>query len=228
MKNTKEISYTKIRVWSSVVAIVAVVLSSCASSMHGTAREKGTSDILTEATIRMNLQQSGETPSDNGVTAQGSEDLSCTLPFTFSSEVFETRIVLLGDLHGTREALQLAAELVCTLSRKDTPVTLAIEMPHEEQTALNAYLTSDGGNAARSALIASPFWRLRRDGLNTVATLAMIDRIRELRQRGAPLTILAIDASSYDFTLPLPKITPEQEQRVYETMKGMDIENKHR
>lgn len=122
---------------------------------------------------------------------------------------------MLGDLHGTHETPQLAAELACALARSGTPVTLAIEMPHDEQVALNAYLASDGGDAARGALIARPFWQLRRDGTASVATLEMIDRIRALRQRGAQLSILAIDASRSDLARPLTNtITPEQEQSV--------------
>lgn len=136
----------------------------------------------------------------------------CALPFTFPAAATEARIVMLGDLHGTHETPQLAAELACALARSGTPVTLAIEMPHDEQVALDAYLASDGGDAARGALIARPFWQ-RRDGTASVATLEMIDRIRALRQRGAQLSILAIDASRSDLARPLTNtITPEQEQ----------------
>ena len=156
-------------------------------------------------------------------TAHGSNDISCTLPFTFPEEITETRIIMLGDLHGTHEAPQLAAELACTLARKGFPVTLAIEMPHDEQAALDAYIASDGGDTAQSALLTRSFWKLRRDGLNTVATLAMIDRIRLLRQRGNSLAILPIDASSRDFEQSLPQITTEQEQRVRDTLKEMGM-----
>lgn len=146
---------------------------------------------------------------------QATDARLCALPFTFPAAATEARIVMLGDLHGTHETPQLAAELACALARSGTPVTLAIEMPHDEQVALNAYLASDGGDAARGALIARPFWQLRRDGTASVATLEMIDRIRALRQRGAQLSILAIDASRSDLARPPTNtITPEQEQSV--------------
>lgn len=158
-------------------------------------------------------------------TAQVPEYKSCALPFTVPSEVNEVRIVMMGDLHGTYEAPELAAELACTIAQNSTPVTLAIEMPHDEQAGLDAYLLSDGGDSAQRELLRSPFWQLRRDGLNTVATLGMIDRIRELSQRGALLTILAIDASSSDFERSVPNITPEHEQRVRTTMKDLGIDD---
>jgi uncharacterized iron-regulated protein len=145
----------------------------------------------------------------------------CALPFAFPTAVSEAKIVMLGDMHGTHETPRLAAELACIFARTGTPVTLAIEMPNDEQAALDAYLASDGKDAARSALTTRTFWRNSRDGRGSVATLAMIDRIRTLRQKGVPLALLAIDAPSTVWTQPLPKVTltTEQEQRLRATMK---------
>jgi erythromycin esterase-like protein len=147
----------------------------------------------------------------------------CALPFTLPPAVTDARIVMMGDMHGTHETPRMAAEIACTIARNGTPVTLAIEMPHDEQAALDAYLASDGGDAARSSLIARSFWRTRDDGLNTVATLGMIDRIRTLRYRGVPLAMLAIDAPSTAWTQPLPKVTltAEQDQNLRAMVKGM-------
>lgn len=148
-----------------------------------------------------------------------SKDRPCALPFAFPAAINEVRVVMVGDMHGTRETPRLAAELACTLATNDTPVTLAIEMSHDEQARLDAYLASDGGETARYALIESPFWRFRQDGLNTAATFAMIDRIRVLRQRGASLAVLAIDASNSDLAQPLPTFTTEQEQKLRTMLK---------
>ena len=147
------------------------------------------------------------------------EDRPCALPFTFPAAITDASMVMLGDMHGTHETPRLAAELACTFARAGTTVTLAIEMPSDEQAALDAYLASDGKEAAQSALITRPFWRNSRDGRASVATMAMIDRIRTLRQRGAPLALLAIDAPSTTWTQPLPKVTPEQEKLLRAKMK---------
>jgi hypothetical protein len=130
---------------------------------------------------------------------------------------------MVGDLHATHETPRLAAELTCTFARSGAPVTLAIEMPRDEQAALEVYLASDGGEAARSALISRPFWQRGALALASVANFAMIERIRALRKAGAPVSLLAIDASSTDLTPP-PVPTPEQEEGVRARAKEMNSE----
>ena len=78
-------------------------------------------------------------------SAQVADQTACELPFPFPAAAIEARVLMVGDLHATRETPRLAAELTCTLARSGAPVTLAIEMPRDEQPALEVYLDSDGG-----------------------------------------------------------------------------------
>jgi hypothetical protein len=101
--------------------------------------------------------------------------------------------------------------LACTFSQSGAPVAVAIEMSRAEQQALDAYMASDGGEAARSALISRPHWETNT--LANVAVLAMIERLRNLSRSGAEVSVMAIDASPADLASP-PTLAPEQEEGV--------------
>lgn len=63
------------------------------------------------------------------------------------------RIILVGEMHGTREFPALVARLACQALEAGRPLTLALEMPHEEEARLAAYVASDGdkGQPPRTA-----------------------------------------------------------------------------
>lgn len=140
---------------------------------------------------------------------QTPDDQACWLPFAFPTAAIEARILMVSEVHGTHETFRLAGELACTFARSGDPVTVAIEMSRDEQTALDAYLASDGGEAARSALVSRPHWE--RSTLANVAAFAMIERLRDLSRSGATVSLMAIDASPADLASP-PTLTPEQEE----------------
>jgi len=139
---------------------------------------------------------------------QTSDEEACALPFAFPTAAIEARILMVSEVHGTHETFRLVGELACNFARSGDPVTVAIEMSRDEQSALDAYLASDGGEAARSALISRPRWETST--LANVALLAMIERLRDLSRSGA-VSLMAIDASPADLASP-PTLTPEQEE----------------
>jgi hypothetical protein len=142
---------------------------------------------------------------------QASDEPVCALPFPFPAEAIQARILMVGEAHGTHESFRLAGELACTFVQSGAPVTVAIEMRRDEQPALDAYLASDGGEAARSALITRPHWETST--LANVALLAMMEQLRGLRRSGESVSLMAIDASPADLASP-PTLTPEQEEGV--------------
>jgi hypothetical protein len=101
--------------------------------------------------------------------------------------------VLIGDLHGTREIPAFVGRLVSTLVTHQ-PVVLALEIPREVASPLDAFLASDGGPAARDAFTHGPWWHNEyQDGRRSVAMLELIDTARQLRAAGANLTVACID-----------------------------------
>jgi hypothetical protein len=94
----------------------------------------------------------------------------------------ETRIVLVGEVHGTREAPQAAGWLLCAAARKG-PAVLALEAPPGDgQAQMDAYLASAGTAADREALRQAPMWR-DRVARGSTAVLDLVEAARRLGVR---------------------------------------------
>jgi hypothetical protein len=102
--------------------------------------------------------------------------------------------IIMGEMHGTAELPAAFADLVC-LSALKGPVTVGVEFLPAEQTALDAYLSSTGDEAARTALLASEGWG-DPYGRASHAILALIERLRQIKAGGADLTVVAFDHPS--------------------------------
>jgi hypothetical protein len=103
-----------------------------------------------------------------------------------------TRWVIVGEMHGTNETPDAFTNLVCLAAQSRGPVTIAIEYPADMQPVLDAWLASDGGDAARAALLAGPFWRRStQDGRTSVAFLRMLDRLRMMHRAGTVRSVRA-------------------------------------
>lgn len=110
-------------------------------------------------------------------------------------EAADHRIVLIGELHGTRQVPELVAALLSAYSQ-DGPVSLGLEIPQSERPALSRFLASDGDRKARSALAAGDFWRVRgvqHDGRRNLDVLDLIDKVRHLKASGRNVDVLPYD-----------------------------------
>lgn len=108
----------------------------------------------------------------------------------------EHRLLVLGEYHGTRETPLLVRQLVDDYSRDGTPVVLALELPHSEDAALAAYLASEGGAEAMTALRASRYWSVigeRHDGRRSHDMLELIEAVRALRAQGRAVQVIGYD-----------------------------------
>jgi hypothetical protein len=104
--------------------------------------------------------------------------------------------ILIGDLHGTREIPAFVGRLTSTVLARQ-PVVLALEFTGDVAPSLDAYLASDGGQAARDAFMRTPWWQNEyQDGRRSVAMLELIDTARRLRGSGAKLTVACIDKNA--------------------------------
>lgn len=108
--------------------------------------------------------------------------------------VHTARIILVGEIHGTREYPDFVARLACRALASGRAVTLALELPQEEQARLDAYLASSGSPAAATALTAgSRFWHEVRDGRASGAMLVLLEQARRWHEAGKPIRVIAID-----------------------------------
>jgi hypothetical protein len=105
------------------------------------------------------------------------------------------RLILLGELHGTREIPEFVGRLVGDYAQHG-PVVLGLEVPVSEQTAIEGFLSSNGDKLAREALLSNTFWRrndVQHDGRRNYDILDLIERLREMRASGRAVEILAYD-----------------------------------
>jgi len=96
------------------------------------------------------------------------------------------RIVWVGEVHGTMEAPQMFADLVCHAALTGRPVAIALEREDSEQAAWDRFLGSAGTEADRRALTSGESWTWNlQDGRSGLGMLALAERLRVYRQSGA-------------------------------------------
>jgi hypothetical protein len=103
----------------------------------------------------------------------------------------EVRWIVIGEMHGTAEIPQAFADAVC-LTARERPVVVALEQPAFDQPLIDAWLVSDGGEAARRAFLAAQMWQgSMKDGRSSQATFELFDRLRHMHQAGQVRAVVA-------------------------------------
>lgn len=111
------------------------------------------------------------------------------------TQAADHRLILLGELHGTREIPALVAALVAAYAEAG-PVVLGLEVPHTEHAALRRYLESDVRPPARASLQAGGFWQVsgdQHDGRRSHDMLDLVEAVRRLRVAGRDVAVLPVD-----------------------------------
>lgn len=107
--------------------------------------------------------------------------------------VGQHRLVLLGEMHGTVETPALTGNLVAHFAGQG-PVVLALEVTSMDQARVDAFLDSDGGEAAKAELLAGRHWQEpMHDGRDSVAMLGLLEQVRRLRAGGADVQVVLFD-----------------------------------
>ena len=114
-------------------------------------------------------------------------------------------IIVFGEMHGTAETPALFADFVCAAA-KAGPVVVGLEIDHEEQGAIDAFLASNGGAAALARLRATDHFEHVPDGRSSLAMLAMIERLRAMKSSGLPIRVEAF----------VPRVPESASQTPYE------------
>jgi hypothetical protein len=104
------------------------------------------------------------------------------------------RWVFVGELHGSNEAPASFLNLVCDALTRGKRVTVALERPTSEQTALEGILADPNLTAAKAALLDQPEWKEGMDGRASEAMLGLLISLRELRKDRSDLAVVAFDA----------------------------------
>ena len=111
-----------------------------------------------------------------------------------AEQVADRRLVLVGEMHGTREVPRALADLAQQLADAERPLIVGLEIWRKEQARIDRYLDSAGTLEDRSELLTGEFWtRSYQDGRSSEAMVELLDRLRALALK-APLKVLAFDA----------------------------------
>lgn len=103
-------------------------------------------------------------------------------------------ITIFGELHGTNEAPKLVGDYAYKLALEKKEVVVALEIVDLEQVLIDAFLRSQGASKDIQALLNGAFWkRDMQDGRSSKAMLALLERIRELKSKGAKIRVMAVD-----------------------------------
>lgn len=96
----------------------------------------------------------------------------------------EIRWVVVGEVHGTNETPAIFADAVC-LAAKSRPVVVALEYPSTDQRAIDDFINSDGGVAAREDFLATQMWNSPiKDGRSSEAMFRLFEVLRQMKSKG--------------------------------------------
>jgi hypothetical protein len=108
----------------------------------------------------------------------------------------QTRYILVGEVHGTAEAPALFGDLACDSHASGRPVVAAVELNEGSQAAIDAFIASDGGLAARRRFLQHPIWNMAsKDGRSSQAYLALFEQLRICFQARKIAGVAAIQPS---------------------------------
>jgi hypothetical protein len=116
-------------------------------------------------------------------------------------ETLTAPLVLIGDIHGTREIPAAFGDLVChaASAHRGQTILAGLEIPIDEQAAIDTFLTSAGDAAATPALLAGDFWRRDyQDGRSSEAMLSLLGELRRQKKAGLRIVVRGIDPKRYD------------------------------
>lgn len=139
-------------------------------------------------------------------TTASADEPVCPKEGKFPVAELKTRVLVIGEMHGSNEYPAFAKSVVCQLLAANKPVILGLEIPEDEQVAINHYLQSSGTADDRRVLQQGKFWQGKlQDGRSSVAMFGLIDAVRKLKQSGQKVLLAAFDINNNYEPVPLEK-----------------------
>lgn len=118
---------------------------------------------------------------------------------TVGADVASSRVISVGEIHGTAEIPEAVGLLAGSLLRAGKSVVVGMEISSNEQSKIDAYLQSNGTAMDREKLLSGPFWNSTfHDGRSSKAMAQLIEQIRVMARAGHPVRVLAFDIGSID------------------------------
>lgn len=138
---------------------------------------------------------SSSAPSVDTAPAE-SEDAIAKSPLALLVDAIGTnKLVLLGEMHGSREIPPLVGDLVAHEVRDASRVVLALEITSLDQPVVDRYMNSAGNRADTEALLAGSHWQdPNHDGRDSQAMFALIERMHSIKHHGTDVAVDFFDA----------------------------------
>lgn len=123
----------------------------------------------------------------------------CGAPRGTRQLVATADIVLLGELHGTRESPQLLHAIACAMAAEhpDGNILVGLELPGAFNPLLEG-LDAETAEASVAALRAHPFWAEPGDGRHSQAMLALLEKLVRWSAREPRLQVATIENQNFD------------------------------
>lgn len=121
------------------------------------------------------------------------------------ASIFERKLILFGELHGTKEAPEFFLNAVCNSLQYAPKTYVILEKYKDEQSYISDYLNTQ--NAPVSSLVNNqPSWsRKVQDGRRSDAIAALFVQLKLLKQQGANIEVIAVAPSSKQHKKGIPK-----------------------
>lgn len=121
--------------------------------------------------------------------------LSCGIPNGWDQlSRLNPRYVIFGEIHGTIEAPGFVGAVACALTKEGKRVLVAVELGAPDNPRLQEAWHSPG-NTFETKLLSSG-WADRDDGVTSVAMLALLKRLHELKSSGSDISVVAFNGFS--------------------------------
>jgi hypothetical protein len=104
-----------------------------------------------------------------------------------------TRVIWVGEMHGTVEMPAMFGDLVCIASTRGRPVVVALERSQNDQALWDDFMTSDGTQADRDKLLNGVDSK-SQDGRSSEAMFVLAERLRKLKHQGRIIGVQLIVA----------------------------------
>lgn len=135
--------------------------------------------------------QAPEGPKEKPAPAR--TDLDCGEVVAGLERLLEPKtLLMLGEMHGTREAPLFLTRAACFALKKGLPVRVGIEHPIDEQARTAAYVA---GSLSRTGLLSQGAWRrAHQDGRTSEAMLEVLEWLRAAKAAGRDVEVFTFDA----------------------------------
>lgn len=127
--------------------------------------------------------------------------ISCPPVEGFAKAVSRSQVrwIVVGETHGTNEMPAMFANLVC-LAARTAPVVVAVEQPEQDQSAIDAYLNSDGSKRAETEFLQAMMWRTGQpdsafDGRSSQAMFRLFQSLWLQHKHGTVVRVIAFEPS---------------------------------